>query len=61
MDFEGTVLSERSQRKTNPLSSHYVESKSIKIIEIERKKSGCQGLGDWGNENISKVTNFPLL
>ena len=43
MDFEGIILSEISQRLKNTIWSHlYVESKNIKLIEIE--KISCLGL-----------------
>ena len=43
MDFEGIILSEISQRLKNTIWSHLcVESKNIKLIEIE--KISCLGL-----------------
>ena len=43
MDFKGIILSEISQRLKNTIWSHlYVESKNIKLIEIE--KISCLGL-----------------
>ena len=50
--------SERNQRKTNPLSSHYVESKSIKIdikiVDSPRRKYsvfiGATVIANWAND-----------
>ena len=35
MDFEGTVISEISQRKTNTVYYLYTESKKVKLTETE--------------------------
>ena len=35
MDLEGTVISERNQRKTNTVYHTYMESKKVELTETE--------------------------
>ena len=67
MDFEGIMLSEISQRKTNTVRSHlYVESKNKKQTKnphrYREQIGGCQGWGwrwaKWVKEE--KDTDFQL-
>ena len=58
MDFEGTVISEISQRETNTVYYLYTESKKVKLTEAESGMvvaSSCRVRDCW-----SKTRNFQL-
>ena len=57
MDLEGTMLSEKSQRKTNAICYHLYEESENKTIDYNKKERDAQiqrknQLYQWGEERV---------